>query len=120
MRMLGEIPLVILIQMVWIVGPQMDLLLAMFPAGLRLVFPVHPIGRTSSYPPNTSSRDTHTYYPNCSNYMRLNPVGGHGGSNKNAHGHGHAKGLPGKVGREVHWTFLGTQYHGTPMLLIGP
>jgi hypothetical protein len=61
---------------------------------------IEPVGgSTNSYPLNTSSRDTHTFYPNGANYMRLNPVGGHGGSNTKAHGHGHAPGLPGKNGQ---------------------
>jgi RHS repeat-associated protein len=67
------------------------------PMGNTLIEPVG--GSTRSYPPNTNSRDTHTHYPNGSNYMRMNPVGGHGGSNKSAHGHGHARGAPGKGGQ---------------------
>ncbi len=48
-------------------------------------------GSTGPYPPhNPNSPDTHTYYPNGSNYMRNNPQGH--GPNKTPHGHGH---LPG-------------------------
>ena len=69
---------------------------------------IEPIGgSTNSYPANTNRRDTHTFYPNGSNYMRLNPVGGHGGSNTNAHGHGHAPGLPGKNGQGSSLHFYG-------------
>lgn len=48
-------------------------------------------GSTGPYPPHRpNSPDTHTYYPNGSNYMRNNPQGH--GSNTTPHGHGH---LPG-------------------------
>ena len=42
--------------------------------------------------------DTHTLYPNGSNYQRLNPKGH--GNNPNPHGHGHLPGVgPGKNGQ---------------------
>jgi len=48
-------------------------------------------GSTGPYPPHRlNSPDTHTYYPNGSNYMRNNPQGH--GPNTTPHGHGH---LPG-------------------------
>jgi RHS repeat-associated protein len=56
-------------------------------------------GSCSAYPPsNPNSVDTHTYYPNGSNYQRLNPEGH--GSNPTPHGHGHLPGTgPGKKGQ---------------------
>lgn len=53
---------------------------------------VEPVGgSTGPYPPHRpNSPDTHTYYPNGSNYMRINPQGH--GPNTTPHGHGH---LPG-------------------------
>jgi RHS repeat-associated protein len=51
-------------------------------------------GTTGPYPPeNPNSPDTHTYYPNGSNYMRNNPQGH--GRDPTPHGHGHFGG-PGK------------------------
>jgi hypothetical protein len=48
-------------------------------------------GSTGQYPPHRpNSPDTHTYYPNGSNYMRNNPQGH--GPNTTPHGHDH---LPG-------------------------
>lgn len=50
----------------------------------------------STVPYGRGGQDTHTLYPNGSNYMRLNPAG-HGSANPTPHGHGH---LPGAgVGR---------------------
>jgi len=46
-------------------------------------------GRTVPFP-REGAPDTHTLYPNGSNYQRLNPVGHPG--NSQAHGHGHLEG----------------------------
>jgi RHS repeat-associated protein len=61
---------------------------------------IEPVGgSTGPYPPHrTNSPDTHTYYPNGSNYMRNNPQGH--GSNTTPHGHGHLPGSgPGRSGQ---------------------
>lgn len=47
-------------------------------------------GSTIAYPRNSSKPDTHTLYPNGSNYMRNNPDG-HGGKMA-PHGHAHLGG----------------------------
>ncbi len=65
------------------------------PRGNTLIEPKG--GNTTAYPPstidksgNSQSPDTHTFYPNGSNYQRLNP------SAPNPHGHGHLPGKPGQ------------------------
>ncbi|WP_299926908.1 SpvB/TcaC N-terminal domain-containing protein [uncultured Nocardioides sp.] len=56
-------------------------------------------GSTTPYPPsNPNSPDTHTRYPNGSNYHRHNPQGHQ--NNPTPHGHGHLPGTgPGKKGQ---------------------
>ena len=53
---------------------------------------IEPVGgSTGPFPPNRpNSHDTHTFFPNGSNYMRLNPQGH--GPNPDPHGHGHLQG----------------------------
>ncbi|OCO98906.1 MULTISPECIES: hypothetical protein [unclassified Ensifer] len=57
---------------------------------------IEPLG--GSTVPGKSPVDTHTRYPNGSNYQRLNPEGH--GARKTPHGHGHLEGAgPGKSGQ---------------------
>lgn len=68
----------------------------MDPNGNAMIEPAG--GSTGAYPPGSGGADTHTYYPNGSNYQRLNP-NGHP-TNPTPHGHGHLPGTgPGKKGQ---------------------
>lgn len=58
---------------------------------------IEPVGG-STVSAGKGGQDTHTLYPNQSNYQRLNPQGH--GADKTPHGHGHAQGKgPGKSGQ---------------------
>ena len=59
---------------------------------------IEPKGGSTVPHPAPGGPDTHTTYPNGSNYHRLNPNGHR--NNPNPHGHGHLPGTgPGKSGQ---------------------
>ena len=58
------------------------------PNGNAMIMPVG--GSMGPFPPGSTSPDTHTFYPNGSNYHRLNPFGHP--NNPDPHGHGHLLG----------------------------
>lgn len=85
-------------------GPTIDRMtgheVGRFIADARGNVMIEPVGgSTTPYPPgNPNSPDTHTLYPNGSNYNRLNPEGH--GDNKTGHAHAHAEGTgPNRAGQ---------------------